>query len=139
VFDMEFDFVDHKLRIHTSGGAARHVALEHKPVADFYAQTMRAVAELGILVRIQAKPNEVDPEIPFAEDSQHRAYDAAAARRFWEQLIQADRVLHQFRAYFIGKVSPVHFFWGAMDLACTRFSGRRAPEHPGGARTLVAG
>jgi hypothetical protein len=133
VFDMEFDFVDHQLRIRTSGGAARHVALEPKPVADFYAQAMHALADLGIQVRIQAKPNEVDPAIPFAEDRQHWEYDAAAAHRFSEQLIQADRVMHQFRAYFIGKVSPVHFFWGAMDLACTRLSGRPAPE-----RALVA-
>jgi hypothetical protein len=133
VFDIEFDFVDHQLRIRSSDGGARAVALEPKTVADFYAQTIRALAELGIEVKIQARPNEVDPAIPFAEDRQHATYDPHAAQLFWRQLMQADRVLGVFRSYFVGKVSPVHFFWGGLDLACTRFSGRSAPAHPGGA------
>jgi hypothetical protein len=84
-------------------------------------------------VEIDARPNEVDPAIPFAEDHEHSSYDPEAAQLFWRQLLQADRVIGEFRSHFVGKVSPVHFFWGAMDLACTRFSGRDAPEHPGGA------
>jgi len=99
----------------------------------FYAQLMRALVELGIETQIQSRPNEVDPAIPFAEDHRHATYDAQAAQLFWRQLVQADRVLHQFRSHYVGKVSPVHLFWGALDLACTRFSGRTAPTHPGGA------
>jgi uncharacterized protein DUF5996 len=133
VFDIEFDFVDHRLHVRSSDGNARHVPLEAKPVADFYAETMDALDELGIDVHIQARPNEVDPSIPFADDHQHSSYDAQAAHLFWRQLVAADRVIHEFRSYFAGKVSPVHFFWGSMDLACTRFSGRPAPTHPGGA------
>ncbi|OZM70209.1 hypothetical protein CFN78_26170 [Amycolatopsis antarctica] len=132
-FDIEFDFVEHQLRIRTSDGAGRTVALEPKTVAEFYEQTMRALDELGIEATIQDRPNEVDPAIPFAEDHQHASYDPRAAHLFWRQLLQADRVIGEFRSHFVGKVSPVHFFWGAMDLACTRFSGRPAPEHPGGA------
>jgi hypothetical protein len=132
-FDMEFDFVDHQLRMRSSDGASRHVALEPQPVADFHHRTLHALRELDIETRIQATPNEVDPAIPFAEDHQHASYDAEAAHLFWRQLVQADRVLNEFRSHFVGKVSPVHFFWGAMDLACTRFSGRAAPPHPGGA------
>jgi hypothetical protein len=133
LFDIEFDFVDHRLHIRSSDGQLRQVALEAKPVADFYAETVGALDELGIAVQIQARPNEVDPSIPFADDRVHRSYDAEAAQLFWRQLLAADRVMHEFRSHFVGKVSPVHFFWGAMDLACTRFSGRTAPEHPGGA------
>ncbi|MFA1540790.1 DUF5996 family protein [Actinomadura monticuli] len=132
-FDIEFDFVDHVLRVRSSDGGSRTVALAPKPVADFYAQTMTALDELGIVAPIQASPNEVDPAIPFAEDQDHKSYDPDAAHLFWRQLLQANRVLGEFRSHFVGKVSPVHFFWGAMDLACTRFSGRPAPEHPGGA------
>lgn len=132
-FDIEFDFIDHQLRIRSSDGQTRQVALEPKTVADFYAETTSALDQLGIPVDIQATPNEVDPAIPFAEDREHRSYDAEAAHLFWRQLLAADRVMHEFRSHFIGKVSPVHFFWGAMDMACTRFSGRTAPEHPGGA------
>jgi hypothetical protein len=131
--DAEFDFVDHRLVIRASNGGTRSVALEPKPVADFYAETMAAFAALGIEVRIQSTPNEVDPAIPFSEDHVHRSYDPGAAHLFWRQLVQANRVMGEFRSHFVGKVSPVHFFWGAMDLACTRFSGRSAPPHPGGA------
>jgi Family of unknown function (DUF5996) len=132
-FDCEFDFIDHKLHLRASDGRSSDVALEPKPVALFYAETMDALNELGIRTHLRARPNEVDPAIPFAEDYQHTAYDRHATELFWRQLLQADRVLGQFRASFVGKVSPVHFFWGAMDLACTRFSGRPAPPHPGGA------
>ncbi len=132
-FDMEFDFVEHQLRIRHSDGAARSVVLEPKSVAAFYTQTMAALDELGIAAPIQARPNEVDPSIPFAEDHEHASYDPEAAHLFWQQLLAADRVIGEFRSHFIGKVSPVHFFWGAMDLACTRFSGQPAPPHPGGA------
>jgi len=131
-FDIEFDFIDHVLRIRSSEGGTRTVALEPKPVADFYVQTMEALNALGIEASIQARPNEVDPSIPFAEDHQHAAYDPHAVHLFWRQLLQADRVFGEFRSHFVGKSSPVHFFWGAMDLACTRFSGRSAPPHPGG-------
>ncbi len=133
VFDIEFDFIEHRLHIRSSDGDARQIVLEPKSVADFYAETMGALDELGIPVQIRARPNEVDPAIPFADDHTHASYDAHAAHLFWRQLVSADRVMHEFRSYFIGKVSPVHFFWGAMDLACTRFTGRTAPKHPGGA------
>jgi hypothetical protein len=133
VFDISFDFVDHQLLIRSSSGATRSVALEPKSVAEFYSQTMRALEDLGLPTRIQSHPNEVDPAVPFDQDDGHASYDPAAANLFWRQLLPANRVLGQFRSHFVGKVSPVHFFWGAMDLACTRFSGRRAPRHPGGA------
>ena len=131
-FDMEFDLVDHTLRIRRSDGRSSEVALEPMPVAQFYAATVAALAGLGIDIAIAARTNEVDPSIPFADDFAHASYDADAVHRFWLQLVQAQRVLARFRAGFGGKVSPVHFFWGALDLAVTRFSGRTAPEHPGG-------
>lgn len=132
-FDAEFDFCDHVLRIRASDGASRSVALRPRSVADFYAEFFEALSELGITLAIHASPNEVDPAIPFAVDTTHASYDPEAAHRFWRQLVQADRVLDRFRAQFTGKSSPVHFFWGSMDLAVTRFSGRVAPRHPGGA------
>ncbi|MGS0683613.1 DUF5996 family protein [Nakamurella sp. GG22] len=132
-FDLEFDFVEHQLRLRSSGGEERRVALSSRPVADFYGETMKALDQLGIGATIDPRPNEVDPAIPFPQDDRHTTYDPIAAELFWRQLLQADRVLGEFRSHFVGKVSPVHFFWGAMDLACTRFSGREAPEHPGGA------
>jgi hypothetical protein len=133
LFDAEFDFLEHRLRIRSSDGAAREVALEPKPVAAFHAETLAAVEALGLRADFQQRPNEVEPSVPFAEDEQHASYDEGAAHLFWRQLVHADRVMGRFRAHFTGKVSPVHFFWGAMDLACTRFSGRPAPAHPGGA------
>ncbi|MFZ2172693.1 MAG: DUF5996 family protein [Rhodococcus sp. (in: high G+C Gram-positive bacteria)] len=132
-FELEFDFRDHRLHIRASDGGSRDIPLIAQSVADFYARTMRALDELGIETRIQGAPNEVEPAIPFARDHEHTSYDPDAAHLFWRQLLQADRVLHEFRSHFLGKVSPVHFFWGAMDLACTRFSGHTAPTHPGGA------
>ena len=132
-FDIELDFVDHRLLVRSSDGNARTVALRPMPVAQFYAETMKALGELGIEADIQPRPNEVERAIPFAEDYEHASYDPVAAHLFWRQLLQAGRVIGEFRSSFVGKVSPVHFFWGAMDLACTRFSGRSAPRHPGGA------
>jgi hypothetical protein len=132
VFEIAFDFCDHELQIDLQGGTRRTVALEPKPVARFYAETMAALDELGIPVEIWPKPVEVERAIPFPLDEEHAAYDPDHAQRFWRQLLQADRVFKQFRGRFIGKNSPVHFFWGAMDLAVTRFSGRPAPRHPGG-------
>lgn len=131
-FDVEFDFWEHQLVIRTSDGEIQRIQLEAKPVADFYRQTMQAMNQLGIPTTIQARPNEVERAIPFAEDTEHTDYDPDAVPVFWQQLIQATRVIDEFRSHFVGKVSPVHFFWGGMDLACTRFSGRPAPAHPGG-------
>jgi Family of unknown function (DUF5996) len=133
VFDMEFDFVAQALAIRHSDGSERSVPLQAKPVAQFYEETLSALDSLGISTRIVARPNEVEHAVAFAEDYLHTEYDADAARTFWQQLVQADRVIGEFRASFVGKVSPVHFFWGSFDLACTRFSGRAAPEHGGGA------
>ncbi|MFF4753622.1 DUF5996 family protein [Streptomyces sp. NPDC002514] len=131
-FDIEFDFVDQRLVIRAGGGNRRELALEPKPVAQFYAETMGALGELGIRTRIYPRPNEVEPAIPFADDYRHASYDPHAARLFWGQLVQASRVFGEFRSQFVGKTSPVHFFWGSMDLAYTRFSGRPAPPHPSG-------
>jgi uncharacterized protein DUF5996 len=131
-FEVEFDFVDHRLGLRTSDGTTREVALEPRTVASFYRATMAALDDLGIGVSIRPSPSEVPVAIPFAEDEEHRAYDPAAAQRFWRALLQAHRVMQRFRARFLGKASPVHFFWGGADLAATRFSGRTAPKHPGG-------
>jgi len=131
-FAIDFDFVDHALRIHASTGAQHEIPLKPMSVADFYARVMDALERLNLPVDIYARPVEVEEAIPFAEDEHHASYDAEAVHRFWQALVQVDRVFKAFRASFIGKVSPVHFFWGAFDLAVTRFSGREAPTHPGG-------
>lgn len=133
LFDVELDFLDELVVFRHSDGGRRTVRLEPKPVADFYAEVLEALAALGITAHFQARPNEVDPSIPFAEDRADRTYDGEAVRRHWRQLVQASRVLSEFRARYVGKVSPVHYFWGSPDLACTRFSGRTAPTHRGGA------
>jgi hypothetical protein len=135
-FRIDFDFIDHALLISTSEGGARPLPLAAMPVAEFHDQLMAALAELDIRVRIHGSPNEVQDPIPFGEDRAHAAYDPDYAQRFWRVLLQTDRVLKQFRTGFLGKVSPVHFFWGSFDLAVTRFSGRRAPLHPGGIPNL---
>jgi uncharacterized protein DUF5996 len=132
IFEIDFDFIAQRLLIRTSRGDERSLALEPQSVAHFYRQVMEALHELGIRVEINEMPNEVPDPVPFSRDLAHQSYDAAAAHAFWRALIQADRLLKQFRSSFLGKVSPVHFFWGSFDLAVTRFSGRLAPLHPGG-------
>jgi hypothetical protein len=131
-FSIEFDFIDHALRAETSDGGSRTLALRARAVADFYADVMAMLSDLGVPVRIRTMPNEIPDAIPFERDRTHAAYDAQAANRFWRALVQVDRVFKVFRARFVGKCSPVHFFWGSFDLAVTRFSGREAPPHPGG-------
>jgi hypothetical protein len=131
-FQIDFDFIDHALHISTSDGAARRFELAGHSVASFYAATMAALAELGIHVTIDETPNELPEPIRFSEDTVHAVYDTDAVERFLQILVNADRVFKQFRTGFLGKASPVHFFWGSFDLAVTRFSGRRAPRHPGG-------
>jgi hypothetical protein len=130
-FQIDFDFIDHQLQIVTSDGSTKAMALAPRSVADFYNELMAALGSLEIDVKINAKPDEVANPIPFAEDHEHASYDAEYANRFWRILVQAHRVLEEFRARFIGKCSPVHFFWGSFDLAVTRFSGRPAPEREG--------
>lgn len=131
-FELEFDFLEHQLLIRVSTGERRVLPLRAQSVAEFYASLMAALSSLGLEVHINTLPNEVDAPIPFAQDRTHRSYDPAAARRFFQVLSQADRLLQHFRSRFGGKSSPVHFFWGSFDLAVTRFSGRPAPPHPGG-------
>jgi hypothetical protein len=130
-FEIDFDFIDHRLVIHDSDGATRSLPLAPRAVADFYADLMATLGAMGITVHIHGKPDEVPDPIPFAEDRRHASYDAAHAERFWRILLWVDTVLKEFRGRFIGKCSPVHFFWGSFDLAVSRFSGRRAPERPG--------
>jgi hypothetical protein len=133
-FEIDFDFGDHRLRIATADGERRSFALQPMSVAAFYRKVMRALGELQIEVRIWPMPVELpDPIQPFPENETLDAYDSEAVERFFGALVQVHRVFTEFRARFIGKVSPVHFFWGAFDLAVTRFSGRGAPKHPGGA------
>ena len=130
--EVEFDFIHHHLEIRTSDDMVRRVLLAPRTVASFYAATMQALDEVGVQVDIVGLPNEVADAIPFAQDEVHRSYDPDAAHRFWLALLQIHRVLSVFRARFIGKASPVHFFWGGADICTTRFSGRPAPKHPGG-------
>jgi hypothetical protein len=131
-FQIDFDFIDHRLLVQASDGALKTIALEPRSVADFYQELFSILRQLGLVVTIHTMPNEVVDAIPFEQDQVHASYDAAHANRFWRALVQADRVFKRFRARFIGKCSPVHFFWGSFDLAVTRFSGRTAPSHPGG-------
>jgi len=136
-FQIDLDFIDHVLRTSTSDGAERQFALAGHSVASFYAATMAALAELGIHVTIDEMPNELPEPLRFSEDTVHAVYDSDAVQRFLQILVNADRVFKQFRTGFLGKASPVHFFWGSFDLAVTRFSGRRAPRHPGGVPHLA--
>jgi hypothetical protein len=132
-FEIDFDFVIHQLRITTSAGEQRFFTLESMSVADFYRKIIQALTELDIEVQIWPMPVEIpDPIQPFAENETQAAYDPEAVGRYWRALLQVHRVFTNFRSRFIGKVSPVHFFWGAFDIAVTRFSGRTAPKHPGG-------
>ncbi len=131
VFEIQFDFIDHKLLIDCCDGLRKTLALDPRTVADFYSEFMSTLHSLGVDLAIYAKPVEVPDPIPFADDNLYRAYDADAAHRFWRIVTSCDSVFKQFRARFLGKSSPVHFFWGSFDLAVTRFSGRRAAERPG--------
>jgi Family of unknown function (DUF5996) len=135
-FQIDFDFLDHQLAVQSSDGGSARIALEPQSVATFYQRLMEEMKRLDLHVRIKQKPNEIAEAIRFDRDGKMRGYDAEYANRFWRVLLQADRVFKDFRARFIGKSSPVHFFWGAPDLAVTRFSGRRAPQHPGGVPNL---
>ena len=131
-FQIDFDFIDHVLWVRTSDGHFRQVVLKPTSVAEFYADVTVALRELGITVPISAMPCEIPNGIPFDQDTVHRAYDPAYARAFWRVLASTHEVFSRFRTGFLGKASPVHFFWGSFDLAVTRFSGRPAPKHPGG-------
>ena len=131
-FEIRFDFLDHELRIESSEGAVESVALAPRTVADFHRDVFERLGALDLDIPISTMPCEMPHAIPFDQDREHKTYVAEQATRFWRALAQADRVLKTFRSRFLGKSSPVHFFWGAFDLAVTRFSGRRAPPHSGG-------
>jgi hypothetical protein len=135
-FQIDLDFIDHVLWVRTSDGHYRQVMLRPMTVAEFYAEVMAALDQLGIDVAINTTPNEIADAVPFPEDTTHAAYDADYANRFWRVLLATSDVFTHFRTAFLGKVSPVHFFWGSFDLAVTRFSGRKAPVHPGGVPSL---
>lgn len=131
-FHIEFDFVAHRLRVQVSDGREASVPLEPQSVAAFYRRLMQTLQALDVPVAIRTMPNELPDPIAFDQDEEHHTYDPDYASRYWRALLQAQRVFDRFRARFRGKCSPVHYFWGGADLAVTRFSGRRAPEHPGG-------
>lgn len=132
IVEIEFDFIAHRLLVRTSRGDEGIMALEPRSVAGFYEELFDLLRGIGVNVTINDKPNEVPDPIRFSEDRSHASYDADAAYRFWRVLVQADRIFKLFRSSFLGKASPSHFFWGSFDLAVTRFSGRKAPLHPGG-------
>ena len=136
-FEIRFNFLEHHLLIETSDGLTRTIALVPRSVADFYQDVMGTLRGMGIEVRIWTMPQEVQEPIPFEQDYKHAAYDPEYAQRLWRILVQVDRIMTAFRSRFIGKSTPVHFFWGSFDLAVTRFSGRRAPEHPGGVPNMA--
>jgi hypothetical protein len=127
MLDIEFDFVSHELRFRLSDGASISTPLRAQSVADFYREYQRSLDAIGVQVKIHAVPVEVKDPIPFAEDTEHAAYDPELANRFWRVLVRSDQIFQQFSSRFVGKISPVHFFWGSFDLAVTRFSGRPAP------------
>ena len=131
-FQIDFDFIGHQLAIQSNDGGVAGFSLQPQSVAAFYRRLQNEMTKLDLRVNINQKPNEIADPIPFDQDETHAAYDPVYANRFWRVLVQADRVFKEFRARFVGKCSPVHYFWGAPDLAVTRFSGRPAPEHPGG-------
>ena len=137
VFELNFDFLAHALLVLTSDGMTRRIVLHPRSVADFYQELMGVLNALGLEVKIWPVPVEIADPIPFAEDTQHAAYDPEYAQRFWRILLQVDRVLKRYRAGFNGKSSPVHFFWGSFDLVVTRFSGRPAPPHPSGIPFMI--
>jgi len=131
IFEIEFDFIDHRLDVFTSGGQKKSISLVPRTVADFHAEFIALLRSLGIEVKICNMPVEVPNPIRFDQDRTHAAYDPRFANAFWRILVTVDGIFKEFRSHFIGKVSPVHFFWGSFDLAVTRFSGRPAPERPG--------
>jgi hypothetical protein len=135
-FEVEFDFLEHSLVIRASDGNIRTLALGPRSVADFYDEYIALLRSLDIELRIRPVPSELPDTLPFSEDHEHAAYDGDAAQRCWRALLQTDRVLKRFRGRFMGKCSPSHFWWGGFDLSCTRFSGRPAPQHPGGIPNL---
>ncbi len=130
-FQIGFDFIGHRLVVESNDGRTDGFALQPIAVADFYGEVMQRLHALGLDIKIWTTPVEIPDPIPFEQDRTHAAYDPDYANRFWRVLVHADRVFTAFRARFLGKTSPVHFFWGSFDLAVTRFSGRRAPQHPG--------
>jgi hypothetical protein len=132
IFELEFDFIGHRLLARTSRGEERTLPLKPQTVAAFHRRVVALLSSIGVAVAINEMPNEVPNPIAFSQDHTHASYDAAAAHRFWRALVQVDRIFKLFRTGFLGKASPVHFFWGSFDLAVTRFSGRAAPLHPGG-------
>jgi hypothetical protein len=136
MFQIDFDFLDHRLIVQASDGAVGGFSLQAESVAVFYRRLMEELTRLGLSVKISKRPNEVPDPVPFDQDETHASYDPEYANRFWRVLAQSDRVFREFRSRFIGKCSPVHFFWGILDLAVTRFSGRVAPVHPGGILNL---
>jgi hypothetical protein len=131
LLEMEFDFIRHQLAMRTNDGLVRSLTLSPRSVADFYQEVMTTLKQMGIEIKIWTMPQEVPDPIPFENDREHASYDSEYATRFWRILVQTDGVFQEFRGRFLGKSSPVHFFWGSFDLAVTRFSGRRAPERPG--------
>jgi len=135
-FQIDFDFIAHRLILQSNDGGTASFPLQAQSVAAFYARLMAELDALQLHVDLDLRPCEVADPMPFDRDAMHRAYDPEFAARFWQILVQADRVFKRFRARFMGKCSPVHFFWGAPDLAVTRFSGRPAPRHPGGIPNL---
>jgi len=132
IFQIDFDFKKHKLVIRCSNTEVSTIDLQPKTVADFYNELLEKLADMGIDVKIYAKPNEMDPAIPFAENTTNKSYDPHIANALWQAMLKVNEVFNIFRSKFIGKASPVHLFWGAFDLAVTRFSGNMAPLHPGG-------
>jgi hypothetical protein len=131
IFQIDFDFIGHQLIILSSEGTAERASLYPRSVADFYKEVFSMLRRMNIDVNIYGKPNEVNPATPFEQDEIHKSYDAHEIKNFWQALLKIDLVFTRFRSGFIGKVSPVHFFWGSFDLAVTRFSGRKAPKYPG--------
>jgi hypothetical protein len=136
IFEIEFDFIAHRLIVRASWGAERTIPLEPQAVGDFYRRVVDLLHDMGIAVGIGDMPNEIPNATPFSRDRLHASYDSGAVHAFWRVLIQSDRILKLFRSGYVGKASPVHFFWGSFDLAVTRFSGRPAPPHPGGVPSL---
>ena len=131
-FQLDFDFLKHVLSVSADDGSYKEIGLFPRSVAEFYAELMQALSELAIHIHIYEMPNEIPEPIRFSQDRTHASYEQHYAQRLWQILLQVERVFYEFRSSFIGKCSPVHFFWGSFDLAVTRFSGRRAPLHPGG-------